>query len=146
MLKLASDNLNRAVDELQNKLFEQTSTEKNIFKTREVYDILRRQFFGLKKEYERTLDKKFDLQHKIISPQRATDMAKNIFVRGGLKKIRADFRKLKKKTKKIFLKIFSPLTLVKNFSEIVIGLLISTLFSYQTKKLCSNLNKSALKV
>jgi len=73
-------------------------------------------------------------------------MAKNIFVRGGLKKIRADFRKLKKKTKKIFLKIFSPLTLVKNFSEIVIGLLISTLFSYQTKKLCSNLNKSALKV
>jgi len=100
MLKIASDNLNHAVDELQNKLFEQTSTEKNIFKTREVYDIIRRQFFGLKKEYERTLDKKFDLQHKIISPQRATDMAKNIFVRGGFKKLRSDLRKLKKDEEK----------------------------------------------
>ena len=100
MLKLASDNLNRAVDALQNKLFEQTSSEKNIFKTREVYDIIRRQFFGLKKEYERTLDKKIDLQHKIISPQRATEMAKNIFVRGGFKKLRSDLRKLKKDEEK----------------------------------------------
>ncbi len=100
MLKLASDNLNRAIDELQQKLFEQTATEKNIFKTREVYDIIRRQFFGLKKEYERTLDKKIDLQHKIFSPQRAAEMAKNIFVHGGFKKLRSDFRKLKKDEEK----------------------------------------------
>ena len=73
-------------------------THKNYFKTREVYDILRRHLPALKKEYEKTLDKKFDLHHKIISPQRATEMAKNIFVRGGFKKLRYDFRKLKKDT------------------------------------------------
>ena len=100
MLKIANDNLNRAVDALQNKLFEQTAIEKNIFKTREVYDIIRRQFFGLKKEYERTLDKKIDLQHKIFSSQRATEMAKNIFVHGGFKKLRSDFRRLKKDEEK----------------------------------------------
>ncbi len=100
MLKIANDNLNRAVDALQNKLFEQTAIEKNIFKTREVYDIIRRQFLGLKKEYERTLDKKIDLQHKIFSPQRATEMAKNIFVRGGFKKLRSDFYRLKKDEEK----------------------------------------------
>ena len=76
MLKLSSENLNRSVDELQNKLFSQTSTKKNIFKTREVFDILHRQFFTLKKEYEKNLDVKADLQHKIFSPQRASDMAK----------------------------------------------------------------------
>ena len=100
MLKIANDNLNRAVDALQNKLFEQTSTEKNIFKTREVYDIIRCQFFGFKKEYEKNLDKKIDLQNKIISSQRATEMAKNIFVHGDFKKLRSDFRRLKKAEEK----------------------------------------------
>ena len=83
MLKLAGQNLEKAVDELHDKLFAQAMSEKpkNIFKTREVYDILRRHLPALKKEYEKTLDKKFDLHHKIISPQHANEMAKNIFVR-----------------------------------------------------------------
>ena len=51
---------------------------KNIFKIREVYDLIRRQFFGLKKEYEKTIDLKFNLQNKVISPQRAISMTKNI--------------------------------------------------------------------
>ncbi|MBR6012825.1 MAG: MobA/MobL family protein, partial [Selenomonadaceae bacterium] len=102
MLKLASQNLEKAVDELHDKLFAQTISEepKNIFKTREVYDILRRHLSTLKKEYEKTLDKKFELQSKIISPQRATEMAKNIFVHGGFKKLRFDIRKLKKDEEK----------------------------------------------
>ena len=89
MLKCESDNLARAVDELRNDIFAQTVADesKNIFKTQEVYDLIRRQFFGLKKEHERTLDKKADLQRRIISPQRALAMAKNIFVHGGFKKI-----------------------------------------------------------
>ena len=107
MLKLASENLNRTVDALQNKLFQQTATEKNIFKTREVYDIIRRQFFGLKKEYARTLDKKIDLQHKIFSPQRAAEMAKNIFVHGGFKKLHSDLRKLKKDEDKFSKKLLA---------------------------------------
>lgn len=102
MLKLASDNLDRSVDELQNAIFAQTFNEKqnNIFKTREVYDFIRRQFFGLKKEYEKNLDIKSELQNKIISPQRATEMAKNIFVRGGFKKLRSDVRQFQKDEQK----------------------------------------------
>ncbi len=96
MLKLASNNLEKSVDDLQNKLFQQTSSGKNIYKTREVFDIIRRQFFSLKKEYEKDLDIKAEIQNKIFSPQRATEMAKNIFVRGGFKKLRSDLHTLKK--------------------------------------------------
>ena len=95
MLRCESDNLAHAVDALQNEIFAQTlsNDNKNIFKTREVYDIIRRQYFGLKKEYERTLDLKFDLQKRIISPQRAIAMAKNIFVGGDFKKLRDDLHR-----------------------------------------------------
>ena len=76
MLKQASDDLSKAVDDLQNAVFAQTVAEpKNIFKTREVYDIIRRQFFGLKKEHEKAQEAKFTLQRRIISPQRALAMA-----------------------------------------------------------------------
>ncbi len=98
MLRRESDNLARAVDALQNEIFAQTLTDdnKNIYRTREVYDIIRRQYFGLKKEYEKNLDLKFDLQKRIISPQRAIAMAKNIFVGGDLKRLRATIRQYKK--------------------------------------------------
>ena len=144
MLKLASDNLNRAVDALQNKLIVQTAGDKDIFKTREVFEILRRHHSALKKESEKLLDQKFDLQHKIFSPQRATEMAKNIFVLGGFKKLRSDFRRLKKDEEN-FLKISSPSKLVKIFSKIVIGLPMNALcfckknIFLSDKKLCSNL-------
>ena len=93
MLRRESDNLARAIDELRNEIFAQTLSDdnKNIYRTREVYDIIRRQYFGLKKEYEKTLDLKFDLQKRIITPQCALAMAKNIFVGGDLKKLRATF-------------------------------------------------------
>ena len=98
MLRRENDNLARAVDELRNEIFAQTLSDdnKNIYRTREVYDIIRRQYFGLKKEYEKTLDLKFDLQKRIISPQRAIAMAKNIFVHGDLKTLRATSRQYKK--------------------------------------------------
>ena len=98
MLRRESDNLARAVDALQNEIFAQTLNDdnKNIYRPREVYDIIRRQYFGLKKEYEKTLDLKFDLQKRIISPQRAIAMAKNIFVCGDLKRLRATIRQYKK--------------------------------------------------
>ena len=98
MLRRESENLEHAIDALKNEIVAQTAADepKNIFKTREVYDLIRHQFFGLKKEYERTLDKKADLQSRIISPQRALAMAKNIFVHGGFKKLRFDVRCYKK--------------------------------------------------
>lgn len=100
MLKLANDHLEKTVDELQNLIFTQSGDHKNIFKTREVYDIIRRQFFGLKKEYEKNLALKFSLQRKIISPQRALSMAQNIFVRGDFKKLHSELLKLHKNEQK----------------------------------------------
>ena len=109
MLRRESDNLAHAVDALQNEIFAQTLSDnnKNIYRTREVYDIIRRQYFGLKKEYEKNLDLKFDFQKHIISPQRAIAMAKNIFVGGDLKRLRATIRQYKKDEQHLAQKIFS---------------------------------------
>ena len=108
-LRRESDNLAHAVDALQNEIFAQTLTDtnRNIYRTREVYDIIRRQYFGLKKEYEKNLDLKFDFQKRIISPQRAISMAKNIFVSGDLKRLRATIRQCKKDEQRLAQKIFS---------------------------------------
>ena len=95
-LKEASESLNRAVAQLQNELVTQFGETKDIYKTREVYDIIRRHFFGLKKEYEKTLDTKFALQRKIISPQRAISIAQNIFTQGKLKTLRFSLRHFKR--------------------------------------------------
>ncbi len=104
MLRRESENLEHAIDALKNDIVAQTVADdspKNIFKTREVYDLIRRQFFGLKKEYERTLDRKSDLQRQIISPQRALTMAKNIFVHGDFKRLREQIRRYKKDEQKL---------------------------------------------
>ena len=78
-------------------LFTQTMEElQSSFKTREVYDLIRRQYHGLKKEYENTLADKFAIRHQIISPQRALAMAKNIFVHGDYKRLREAIRRYKK--------------------------------------------------
>ena len=89
--------MDKAVDELTNAIFEQAVEEpKAAFKTREVYYFIRHQFFGLKREYEKTQELKFALQRRIISPQRALAMAQNIFVGGEFKKLCGAVRKLKK--------------------------------------------------
>ena len=108
MLKKASTDLDKAVDDLSNALFAQSLEEpQTSFKTREIYDLIRRQFFGLKKEYENTLDKKFSLQRQIISPQRAIAMAKNIFVHGDFKRLRESIRRYKKDEQTLAQKLFN---------------------------------------
>ncbi len=96
MLKRASENLNRAVEQLQNEIVNQSATDQNIFKTREVYDIIRRQFFALKKTYEKTLEAKITLQKRLQSPTRALSMAKSIFSQGKLKTLRIALRRFKR--------------------------------------------------
>ena len=97
MLKRASDDLNKAVDDLRNTLFARTMEEpRTTFKTREVYDLIRQQYHALKKEYENTLANKFAIRRHIISPQRALVMAKNIFVHGDFKRLREAMRRYKK--------------------------------------------------
>ena len=97
-LKLACVNLNKAVDELRDAIVSLTvcDAKKETFKTKEVYDLVRHQYFALKKDYEKTLDIKFDLQQKIISQPRALAMAKNLFLHGDLKSLRASLRKFSK--------------------------------------------------
>ena len=54
----------------------------------------------MKKEYEKQLDLKYNYKKKIISPLRAVAMAKNIFVKGNLKKFRLSLRQYKKDSEK----------------------------------------------
>ena len=97
MLKRATIDLDKAVDDLRNALFVKTIEEpQTSFKTREVYDLIRRQYRTLKKEHEDLFVDKFHLQRQIISPERALAMAKNIFVRGDYKKLREEIRRYKK--------------------------------------------------
>lgn len=107
MLKLESEKLNCSVDELKNAIFFQSISHKNYFQTREVYNILRHQYFTLKKEYEKNLDFKYTYKQKIISPLRAVAMAKNIFVTGDLKKFRLALRQYKKNTEKFSRRMYS---------------------------------------
>lgn len=102
MLKRASDELDKAVDDLRNALFLKTKEEpQTSFKTREVYDIIRRQYRALKKEQEDLFVDKFRLQRKVISPQRAIFMAKNIFVHGDYKWLREKIRRYKKEEQRL---------------------------------------------
>jgi len=108
MLKRASEELDKAVDALRNELFVQTKEEpQTSFKTREVYDLIRRQYFGLKKEYENTFALKFKIQREVISPERAIFMAKNIFVRGEYKRLREEMRRYKKEEQKLASKLLA---------------------------------------
>ena len=97
MLKRANIELDKAVDDLRNALFVKTKEElQTSFKTREVYDLIRRQYRALKKEHEDLFVDKFHLQRQIISPQRAIFMAKNIFVHGDFKRLREEVGRYKK--------------------------------------------------
>lgn len=56
---MESEKLERAVDEIKDAIFDQFIYDKEYYKTREVYNILRHQYFALKKEHERNLDLKY---------------------------------------------------------------------------------------
>ena len=108
MLRRASEELDKAVAELSNALFTKTLEEpQTTFKTREVYNLIRKQYLGLKKEYENTFALKLTLRRQIISPQRALAMAKNIFVHGDFKRLREDIRRFKKDEQRLVQKFRS---------------------------------------
>ena len=77
------------------------------FKTREVYDLIRRQYRALKKEHEDLFADKFHLQRQVISPQRAIFMAKNIFVHGDFKRLREEIRRYKKDEQRLAPKLLA---------------------------------------
>ncbi|MBO4779241.1 MAG: MobA/MobL family protein [Selenomonadaceae bacterium] len=105
MLKQASEELKKAVDNLRNALVTKTLEEpQTTFKTREVYDLIRQQYHALKKESEELFIAKFHLQRQIISPERALAMAKNIFVHGNFKRLREKIRRYKKDEQRLALR------------------------------------------
>lgn len=106
MLKMASEKLDTVVNELTIALANQTEQEpKNIYKTREVYNLIRHHLSSLKKEYEQTLDEKYDIQQRVISLKRAIAMAQNIFVHGDYKRLREGMRRYKKAEQRLTLKL-----------------------------------------
>ena len=109
-LKKASDELDKVVDDLSNALSTQTMEEpQTSFKTREVYDFIRRQYSKLKEEREELFGQKFWLKRKIISPERAIAIAiaKNIFVHGEFKRLREQIRRYKKDEQRLAQKLFA---------------------------------------
>ena len=118
MLKQASEELDKAVDDLRNALFAKTMEEtQTSFKTREVYDLIRRQYRALKKEHEDLFVEKFHLQREVISPQRAIFMAKNIFVHGDFKRLREKIRRYKKEEQKLAPKLLAYAKEEKEFQK-----------------------------
>ncbi len=105
MLKQASEELEHAVDNLQNALVTKTLEEpQTSFKTREVYDLIRKQYHALKKASEELFIAKFHLQRQIISPERALAMAKNIFVHGDFKRLSEKIQRHKKEEQRLALR------------------------------------------
>ena len=90
------ENLNQTSEKLRDKIFME-NPKQEIFSTKEVYEILRRQYFDLKKEQDKLSEREKFLQSKIITPARAMKMAENIFVKGDWKKYRATVREFEKK-------------------------------------------------
>ncbi len=118
MLKRASEELDKAVDALRNELFAKTKEEpQTSFRTREVYDLIRRQYRALKKEHEDLFVEKFHIQRQIISPQRAIFMAKNIFVNGAYKRLREEVRRYKKEEQKLAPKLLDYAKEEKEFQK-----------------------------
>ena len=118
MLKRASEELDKAVDELRNALFTQTMEDpQTSFRTREVYDLIRQQYRALKKEKEELFVAKFHLQRQIISPERAIFMAKNIFVHGDFKRLREEIRRYKKNEQQLAQKLLAYAKEEKEFQK-----------------------------
>lgn len=118
MLRQASADLDKAIAELSDTLVDKKIEEpQNIFKTHEVYDLIRRQFFVLKKEHGKNLDLKFELQRQVISTQRALAMAKNIFVRGEYKRLHEALRRQQKDSQRLAKKLIAYSQQEKNFKQ-----------------------------
>ena len=98
-LKEASRHLYDAIERLQQEILENKLQEEpmDTFTLKQLGSIISKQHEQLKKDYEKSLDLKYSLQWKIISPYRALEMAKNIFSNGDFKKLREQTRIYKKK-------------------------------------------------
>lgn len=97
-LKKANEHLDHTVEALRQVVFSEAIKDEHrkIFTTGQIYEILRRQYYAQKREYQKSLDKTAQLKKKVISQNRALSMAEDLYLKGARKKIRAEIRQLKK--------------------------------------------------
>ena len=72
-----------------------------VFSLSELKDNLRHQYSSLKKAKETTENKIWEVEKKVIRPSRALFIAKNVFIKGELKKLKMEKRKCEKAAKKL---------------------------------------------
>ena len=75
-------------------------SSQNIFCFSEVESVLKQQYLDLKTQYENKVVKRNALKLKVISASRAIAMAKNVFVQGDFKELRAKENQCRKLSKK----------------------------------------------
>ena len=94
-LKKANEHLDHAVEALRQVVFDEAikAEHRKIFTTGQIYEILRRQYYAQKREYQKSLERTAQLKKKVISQNRALSMAEDLYLKGARKKIRADLRR-----------------------------------------------------
>lgn len=97
-LKKANEHLDHAVEALRQVVFGEIEKDeqRKFFTTKQIYDILRRQYYAQKREYLKSLDRTKQLKKKVISQNRALSMAEDLYLKGARKKLRAELRRLQK--------------------------------------------------
>lgn len=97
-LKKANEHLDHAVEALRQVVFSEAIKEEHrkVFTTGQIYEILRRQYYAQKREYQKALERTAQLKRKVISQNRALTMAEDLYLKGARKKLRAEIRQLKK--------------------------------------------------
>ena len=98
-LAKAAQNIEVTMRALAQGLFAETHAEnqQDTYTTRQLYDIMRKRFYGYKKEVERLQSELEAAKKKVLSMDRALQMGANIYTKGGLKKLREALRAWKKK-------------------------------------------------
>lgn len=80
---------------------EELVNNKESYTLRELYNIMRKRYFAAKADYEKARLEEREAAKQYISPERAKQMAENIFVHGDYKTYRAELRTYKKEEKEL---------------------------------------------
>lgn len=103
-LKEATENLKIATNALETEIKAQmknTSSDERIYSIEQVAELLVKTQDELTSDYEKNISSLQKLETRVISYERAIAMAKDVYVKGDFKKLRENFRKLKKKEKSL---------------------------------------------
>ena len=103
LLDKAKQNLEVSMKALEQALFSASQQEgqQASYTTRELYQIIRRRFFGYKKEVERLRKQIAAVEKRVLSSERIQQIAEDRFVGGAFKELREEKRKFAKVKQKL---------------------------------------------